>query len=761
MKRGETATVHSPRGEPLPGPAGSASVSDGRLSTCLMVSCCLVWCRLLMPAESAARGDTALVVFAWCLFTSFVCWWQWRNAERIPLRIDGIDLCLAVICLMPMLSTLALWLTGGQLRNAVNMSWEWLGCLLAIVWCRQLWRRLSGDLPPRLLLALGIALSVQGIYQHHVQLPAARASILPLVQDWRELQQSLEQETGSAFLRQRQLEKKAELERRLYANGIPTDARGQDVFLQRLGSTEPFAFFALTNTLAGVLTVCLIFLCDAGTRLFTGSTLAEGHSWRRGLCLLLPLALVGYCLLLTKSRTAWLGCVVGGSYLLIAMLLQHPRQRRLVLKLGACVILVGLGLLVVTWGLGGVDTEVLTEAGKSLRYRGEYWSASSTMLADQWWLGVGPGNFRQNYLAYKLPESSEEILDPHNLLLDAWANGGVLGLLGTLALLFGVCHQALRQFRAAETSASPAEKDFPVKTRWPWLGLGTVAVLASLLASPRVSPLLEEILVTTLVAGIGLACLSVLPTASERCKRAWSAAALALLIHLLGAGGFSMPIILQLLLLLGLTWYLPGNWGGELRQRALPIVAGVCLCLAATGWWGVIAPDLASIQTEAELTSSRSAKESFAILKRWTEADRLSPDPWMQLSQFQQAEAERNRDATLLREAIASQQQAIVRDPRNYSGYRLLAGLERRLADWTGDAEAGSRAIQAQKMAIARYPHLANLHLELARYLESAGRQNEIPSIASEALRLDAINQKAGHPDRLLPEADLIWLKKW
>ena len=51
------------------------------------------------------------------------------------------------------------------------------------------------------------------------------------------------------------------------------------------------------------------------------------------------------------------------------------------------------------------------------------------------WSGVGPGNFRAAYLRYKLPESSEEILDPHNLFLEVWATAGFWALLALLAAL--------------------------------------------------------------------------------------------------------------------------------------------------------------------------------------------------------------------------------------------------------------------------------------------------------------------------------------
>ena len=63
---------------------------------------------------------------------------------------------------------------------------------------------------------------------------------------------------------------------------------------------------------------------------------------------------------------------------------------------------------------------------------GRAWHALRT---GPFWSGVGPGNFRYAYLRYKLPESSEEILDPHNLFLEVWATAGFGAFLALLAAL--------------------------------------------------------------------------------------------------------------------------------------------------------------------------------------------------------------------------------------------------------------------------------------------------------------------------------------
>ena len=52
----------------------------------------------------------------------------------------------------------------------------------------------------------------------------------------------------------------------------------------------------------------------------------------------------------------------------------------------------------------------------------------ASLSSPFFWWGVGPGNFGGPYLKYKLPESSEEILDPHNMFIEVWATAGVLGI---------------------------------------------------------------------------------------------------------------------------------------------------------------------------------------------------------------------------------------------------------------------------------------------------------------------------------------------
>ena len=57
------------------------------------------------------------------------------------------------------------------------------------------------------------------------------------------------------------------------------------------------------------------------------------------------------------------------------------------------------------------------------------------MIAEHPLGGCGPGNFQDAYTAYKLPEASEEVADPHNFLLEVWATAGTPAMLALVALL--------------------------------------------------------------------------------------------------------------------------------------------------------------------------------------------------------------------------------------------------------------------------------------------------------------------------------------
>ncbi len=160
--------------------------------------------------------------------------------------------------------------------------------------------------------------------------------------------------------------------------------------------------------------------------------------------LLATIGMILACLLLTKSRSAWLASAAGLGVLGLAALRHGGLLNRRIVLAGAALLAALVGGAVAT---GSLDREIFTEASKSLGYRWQYWQSSLAMIKDRPWLGCGLGNFQDEYTQYKLPEASEVVADPHNLLFEVWATAGTPALAAFLAIFIGVGYDVLRRRR--------------------------------------------------------------------------------------------------------------------------------------------------------------------------------------------------------------------------------------------------------------------------------------------------------------------------
>ena len=165
------------------------------------------------------------------------------------------------------------------------------------------------------------------------------------------------------------------------------------------------------------------------------------------------------CLLLTKSRSASLGLAAA-----LAVLAWRERRRVSARRLAAGAI---AGLVVVSAlvaagvATGRLDRQVITESPKSLGYRAEYWIGAWGVITDgprTWLTGHGPGNFSGPYVRHKLPRSSEEIIDPHNLVLEVWAASGVVAALALVTALGLALRETLGPARAPTGSPAPERR---------------------------------------------------------------------------------------------------------------------------------------------------------------------------------------------------------------------------------------------------------------------------------------------------------------
>jgi len=402
--------------------------------------------RPLFPSEGAELGDGIAVIML-LLGGIVVSMTFFLGKPRVSIRFGWIDIAVLIVVLLAIVASIRGALVGTT-RPAINMAWEWLGYGLIWIFIRQL--RLNPK-ERRMLLAgmaaIAVGVASYGLYQYLVEFPMMREEFQRHRSEWLHSLGWDDLQTNPVWL--------AQFENRLY-------------------SREPLGTFALANSLAGFLLPWMTLLIAIlpmleivafrfgqakgnETQSHNPSNATRSHNPRRSVSdflhvsrvsqfvwaagLLSALALTGTCLVLTKSRSAYAAFFVAVLILFASSRAMWQRQWRIAVGIVATVLVVAMGAAVF---LRGLDWAVLSEAGKSLTYRWQYWTATTEMIRDMPLLGCGPGNFRYAYLRYKLPEASEEVSDPHNFVLELAANVGIPGALALCLGLLGTASQLVR-----------------------------------------------------------------------------------------------------------------------------------------------------------------------------------------------------------------------------------------------------------------------------------------------------------------------------
>ena len=379
--------------------------------------------RLLFPSESAAsQGDDLPLAMLWIALT--VIWLVATiGRKRFTLRFGPVDAAVLVLVAWQCIAAVHA-VRYGSPRPALNMLWESVGLGMLFFLARQL---IHDAQEVRAVVAVMIAvmagISVYGIYQSAIEMPATE--------------------------RQYYADKEGEL--RAAELSYPPGSPFRDLFEKRLKNREPLATFALTNSLAAALAPWLV--------MGLGLIASVWHERRRWIAWTICLAPIAACLLLTKSRSAYVAVAVGIIWLAVTgwrrrRVGRRARTRsdgrrvppgetpedggtrftrptlRLLRWLPVTALLIGLLAAAVL--IAGFARPALAKAATSLSYRVEYWRATLQMIAHRPLLGCGPGNFQDVYTQYKLPEASEVVSDPHNFLLEVWATAGTPALLALL-----------------------------------------------------------------------------------------------------------------------------------------------------------------------------------------------------------------------------------------------------------------------------------------------------------------------------------------
>ncbi len=180
-------------------------------------------------------------------------------------------------------------------------------------------------------------------------------------------------------------------------------------------------------------------------------------SWQLGAALL-STGIIGAALLFSFSRGAWLASAAGVGVVLIGLLAlrggaapgawRRYVARQLGSAAGRRTFIAAVAVLALALILGiGVATRVerLSSIGNPLggtiALRLQLWQAALRMGLDHPLFGVGPDGFLYAYPAYREGVAWKEpfVSHPHNLVLDYWLRGGIIGIaaLGWLLAAWG------------------------------------------------------------------------------------------------------------------------------------------------------------------------------------------------------------------------------------------------------------------------------------------------------------------------------------
>ncbi|MCA9174341.1 MAG: O-antigen ligase family protein [Planctomycetales bacterium] len=665
----------------------------------------------IVPSEAGGEGGHLVWSVGWLLWLMAVAATAALQRRALVFHLHRSDLLLLCGC-VAMAASAAYNAGAANARAGMNMAGYWLGAAACVVALRQVAQsRIQRHTLAWLLVALTAGLALHGVVQYFVTMPA--------------------------LARQYESNSEEEKARQMSAVGVdPTPNSPSRIQFENrlLHSTEPYATFALANSLAGVLAPWL--LMAAG--------LAVTTSCRTRSRALAGLALaMGACLVLTKSRTALLAVTAGGAGWLISILIgakgdAGERQTRswrlpLIAVAALAALLIG-GIL-----SGALDKEVLTEAALSLSYRTQYWLATLEIVRDHALTGCGSGNFQDYYGAVQLPHASELIADPHNFVLELASTGGVPAALLMLAGWSLVFVGAVKASPMTGDEAPNGSTTHSWKAAVAGLVIGWFVSLAFGLPQDRwgIVPL------SIAAGGLGLLVarfawrtnspedIAGLPPLARLAGICWGVA----LLNLLAAGGVSFWGVMQSVLLLG-TLATSGAPSRVVRWQQPAAAFAVLLLIAGAVQLTTLSPILAARTAMARLPEARSAAEAEACLQAAQQADPRDASPW--LLQAQSRLQDQRYDAAtwqLFDEAIA-------RDRRNrglweeVGRWRLIAskfGADR--DHWSEAVRCYARAAELSPRGPAQAAYAWALH-----FGDASSRQ------AAALLARAALDWNAQHP---------------
>ena len=206
---------------------------------------------------------------------------------------------------------------------------------------------------------------------------------------------------------------------RLAERGIASDSVKAGQLEKNIESGEVTGFSLSRNTYAAVLV--MLVLVSGGIALQRAKDRDHPGWWVPILLACAAGLLMLY--LWVQSKTAFATPVVGAI-----LLASVARKRDWIASHARRIYWSGVGLFVLaTAAVVGHGLKHGTLFHVSLTFRWQYWVGAAKVFVHHPWLGVGWANFRPYYLMYRLPQAAEEPNDPHNFLVRAFVELGIVG----------------------------------------------------------------------------------------------------------------------------------------------------------------------------------------------------------------------------------------------------------------------------------------------------------------------------------------------
>jgi O-antigen ligase len=279
---------------------------------------------------------------------------------------------------------------------AIVNAFHWASALVLLWSTAQLvrsWVRLR--LIAAVSFGLLMVLLVQGYYYRFVDLP-------DLQQDWRQHHGELLAGQGGAANSTEMIQLGKNIE-----GGVPT------------------GFNVSRNTYAAVLVLLMVIAAGVVMQRIADG---DGPGWWAPVAAVIA---VGLFMLYryVQSKTAFATPVIAAGVL---ALLGRGRGRAVRRPKRAYWAGVGAFALIAAAVVGhGLRRGTLFHV--SLTFRWQYWVGAARVFVHHPWLGTGWANFGSWYTAYRLPQAAEEPTDPHNFLVRAFVELGVVGGVLTIA----------------------------------------------------------------------------------------------------------------------------------------------------------------------------------------------------------------------------------------------------------------------------------------------------------------------------------------